>query len=135
MKIKWNWGTKLFIFTAIFMVIFCLIPFVYMIIISFSLRPDFLIRDVFFSFTFQNYHAILKESSLHFLQFLVNSLAISFLSALIAVFMASLAAYAFTRLQIPLKMSILFIILAVSGWDVHRTAKPPRGPLSSSGSV
>ena len=99
---------------VVFMIIFCLFPFLYMIAVSLCSRPDFLSVKVPFIFTFQNYQAILTVNSLHFLNYLGNSLIISFVSALLAVLIASLAAYSLTRLNLPAKAAVLFFILAVS---------------------
>ena len=67
-----------------------------------------------FALTFENYQAILTVTSLHFLNYLINSLIISLVSALFAVLIAALAAYALTRLNLPAKAIILFFILAIS---------------------
>ena len=96
------------------MVLFCLFPLGYMLAVSMSARPDFLSSRVPFVFTAQNYHAVLADGSLHFLNYLGNSLIVSLASAFLAVAAASPAAYAFTRLSLPGKMGILFFILAVS---------------------
>ncbi len=100
--------------TALFMIGYCLFPIFYMVSVSLSKHPDFLSDQISFQFTLENYQAILTGESLHFLDYLVNSLIISFTSALAAVIFASLAAYAFTRLKMPYKMGILFFVLAVS---------------------
>ena len=99
---------------VISMILFCLFPFLYMIAVSLCSRPDFLSLKVPFIFTLKNYQAILTVPSLHFLNYLGNSLIISFVSALLAVLIASLAAYSLTRLNCPAKATVLFFILAVS---------------------
>jgi len=99
---------------VVFMITFCLFPFLYMIAVSLCSRPDFLSVKVPFIFTLKNYQAILTVPSLHFLNYLANSLILSFVSALLAVLIASLAAYSLTRLNFPAKATILFFILAVS---------------------
>lgn len=106
---------SIFIFLGtIFMVIFCFAPFLYMVVVSFSLKPDFLSSQVPFIFTLQNYYAVLTDDSLHFLNYLANSLIVSLVSAVFAVIIASLAAYSLTRLNLPAKEGTLFFILAVS---------------------
>lgn len=110
-----EWSKRFLIFLgAVFMVLFCLFPFVYMIAVSVSSRPDFLSSRIPLVFTLQNYHAVITDESLHFLNYLGNSLLVSLASALLAILAASLAAYSFTRLNFPGKMGILFFILAVS---------------------
>ena len=95
------------------MLLFCLLPFAYMVLTSFAERPDYL-GQAPFSFTLENYRAILTAESLHFVEYLRNSLVISGVSAALAVLVASLAAYAMTRLPFPGKGLILFGVLAVS---------------------
>ena len=99
---------------SIVMLVFCLLPFVYMAITSFSLHPDFLSPRAVFEFTIGNYHSILATRSLHFVDYLRNSLVISGISAALVVLIAGLAAYAITRLFLPGKVLILFAVLAVS---------------------
>lgn len=104
----------LILFSCIFMIVFCVFPFIYMLVVSLSSKPDFLSGGVSFKFTFQNYYRLLSSDSLHFLGYLRNSLIVSFSSAFFAVLVACLAAYAFTRFNFPAKFQILFFILAVS---------------------
>ena len=99
---------------SVFMLSFCLMPFVYMATISAVSRPDFLSGENLFEFTLKNYHAVLTMKSLHFLDYLRNSLIISLISAVFTVLIAGLAAYSITRLALPGKMFILFFVLAVS---------------------
>ena len=95
------------------MLFFCLLPFAYMVLTSFAERPDYL-GQAPFQFTLENYRAILTAESLHFVEYLRNSLVVSGVSAAVAVLIASLAAYAMTRLPLPGKGLILFGVLAVS---------------------
>ena len=99
---------------SVFMLIFCILPFVFMTVVSFSSRPDFLSARTVFSFTLKNYHSVLTTPSLHFIDYLRNSLVISGISACVCVLIAALAAYAITRLSLPHKTFILFFVLAVS---------------------
>ncbi|OGS21022.1 MAG: sugar ABC transporter permease [Elusimicrobia bacterium RIFOXYA2_FULL_39_19] len=99
---------------SFFMVGFCLLPFIYMLVTSFSSSPDYLSSKVSFGFTFNNYRSVLGTDSLHFMQYLRNSLLISAISAFFCVFIASLGAYSITRLNLPHKMGFLFFILAIS---------------------
>jgi len=98
----------------IFMVFFCASPFAYMFIISVSHEPAFLSPDVAFKFTLGNYRAVLATETLHFIDYLKNSLIISGISAILSVMIAGFAAYAITRLHIRGKMFILLFILAIS---------------------
>ncbi len=93
---------------------FSLAPFAYMIVTSLSANPHFLAARAHFEFTWQNYHSILAVKSLHFLDYLVNSLVVSASSALVAILIASLAAYAVTRLEWPGKAAVMLFVVAVS---------------------
>jgi len=107
---------KIFLITAgaVFMVIFCLMPFVYMILTSLSTNPDFLSEQSQFRLTLKHYYSILTVPSLHFPDYLRNSILISGLSAFFCVLIAALAAYSITRLAMPGKVFILLFVLAVS---------------------
>ncbi|MDA8244115.1 MAG: carbohydrate ABC transporter permease [Elusimicrobia bacterium] len=94
---------------AAVMAAFCLGPFLYMFAVSLSPAPD--LRG---AWTLANYRAVLGTPSLHFRDYLVNSMAVSALSALFTVAIASLAAYAITRLEMAGKAAVLFFVLAVS---------------------
>ncbi|MBN2019187.1 MAG: carbohydrate ABC transporter permease [Sedimentisphaerales bacterium] len=98
----------------VFCLAFCLFPFIYMLVISLSTRADFLSQRASFKFTLDNFNAVLTDGSLHFPDYLRNSFLISLASAFFCVVIASLAAYAITRLQFPGRMSLLFFALAVS---------------------
>lgn len=96
---------------ALAMAVFCLVPFLYMFAVSLSGRPDLIGAG---GFTLANYATVLGTPSLHFLDYLRNSLVVSALSAAITVLIASLAAYAITRLEMKGKALVLFFVLAVS---------------------
>ena len=106
--------TLLVIIGVSFTLIFCLGPFFYMAAVSLSAEPNFLSADVPFQATVSNFHDVLSGQSLHFLDYLRNSLIISLSSAFFTVLIASLAAYAITRLPLPGKIHLLFLVLAVS---------------------
>jgi trehalose/maltose transport system permease protein len=99
---------------VLFLLLFCLFPFGYMVLTGLAERPDFLRRQQRLSFTLDHFRDILTTPSLHFLDYLRNSLVVSFVSAACAVAIAALAAYALTRLRIPGKRPLLFGILAIS---------------------
>lgn len=93
---------------------FCLAPVVYMALTAASGRPDFLAPGVEFSPTLAHFRELLATESLHFPAYLRNSLVASSASALLCVAVASPAAYALTRFALPGRMTILFLVLAVS---------------------
>jgi len=99
---------------AVFMVLFCLVPFIYMVVTSLSKNPDFLSLQSSFGWTFGNYKNIFTARTLHFFEYLRNSIIVSGVSAVVAVFIASLAAYSITRLSPPAKSFILLFTLSMS---------------------
>ena len=100
--------------SSIFILVFCLAPFVFMSIVSFSKNPDFLLPSSSFIFTLSNYIDILKNNSTHILQYLMNSVIIAFLSALFATLFSSLSAYSITRMKFPGRKAIPITLLAFS---------------------
>ena len=104
----------LIVIGAIFMVSFFLMPVIYMLITSFALKPDFLSPQVLFRFTLENYRAVLGQNSLHFMDYLFNSIIVSGASAFFCVLIAGFAAYAVTRFSFSGKIFLLLFILAVS---------------------
>ena len=99
---------------AAFLIIFCLAPFLWMLIVSFSKHPDFLSAQSSFTLTISNYVDIITTPSLHLLRYLLNSIIVSLVSAFFATFFASLSAYAITRMQFPGRILIPLILLAFS---------------------
>ena len=104
----------LLLFGSLFMAVFCLAPVLYMIATSVSADPHYLSSQNPFVFTIEHYRAILTVESLHFIDYLKNSLIVSGLSAFFTITIAGLAAYAITRIELPGKVFILFFVLAVS---------------------
>ncbi len=96
------------------MAIFALGPILYMALTAASVRPDFLSPGAGFEFTAAHFLSVLRTTSLHFPDYLRNSLVISGISAALCVGIASPAAYAITRLPLPGRMLFLLCILAVS---------------------
>lgn len=94
--------------------LFCLGPFLYMVLTALNLDPDFLLSTKRFQLTSSNFAAVILSESTHFLAYLRNSLIISASAAVITVFLSSLAAYGLTRLPIAGKTLLLLGILAVS---------------------
>lgn len=99
---------------ALLTVLFSLAPFFYMVLTGVAHDPDFLRPGKPFLFTWQHLYTVLTAESLHFISFVRNSLVVSSLTVLLALFIASLAAYAATRLALRGKNFILFTVLAVS---------------------
>jgi multiple sugar transport system permease protein len=99
---------------AVFLLLFCLLPFIWMIIISLTRNPDFLASNQSAAFTITNYTDLLTSSSTHLLDYLKNSLIVSLVSAICATLFACLSAYAITRLTFPGRIVIPIVLLAFS---------------------
>jgi multiple sugar transport system permease protein len=106
-KILWALGTVVVLFYA-------LIPVVW--IISLSLKDPTTIGDQNFfprEVTFDNYDSVFAEG-LGFNRALINSIGIAIIATVLALALASMAAYAITRLEFPGKTLILATALAIS---------------------
>jgi trehalose/maltose transport system permease protein len=97
-----------------FSLFFCLAPFVYMVWIGLAGQPDFLRPDVPTELTLRHFRGVFAAPSIYFLSSLRNSLIVSAASAIMAVFLASLAAYGLVRFRLPGKRFLLLFILGVS---------------------
>lgn len=99
---------------AVFLLIFCILPYLWMAVVSFGKNPDFLSSGKGIGFSFSNYSDILSNQSFHILDYLRNSLVISAVSAIFSVLFASLSAYTVTRLHFSGRILIPIILLGVS---------------------
>ncbi len=99
---------------AVSLLMFSLLPCLWMALVSFSKNPDFLSTGKGFGFTFANYSDILTTGSFHILDYLRNSLVISAVSAALSVFFACLSAYTITRLRFPGRILIPVVLLGIS---------------------
>jgi multiple sugar transport system permease protein len=96
------------------MLVFCLTPFIYMIVVSLSENPSFLSESVDFSSTLANYRDVLTVKSLRFLDYLRNSVVIGGLVALITGGIAALSAYAVSRIEFKGRVWVPLAVLAFS---------------------
>jgi len=96
------------------LIIFCLVPFVWMILISLNKNPDFLSSQTSFVFTVDNYIEVLTNDSVYLLDYLRNSLIVSLSSAILATFFAGLSAYVITRMSFPGRVLIPLALLGFS---------------------
>jgi multiple sugar transport system permease protein len=97
----------------IFIIVFCLFPFLWMLIVSFTESPDFLIeKDVHFSL--KNYIALLSLENLHFPHYLKNSLIIALFVSFSSATVSSFAAYAVTRCKFKGRTFLVLSVLALS---------------------
>ncbi len=99
---------------AIALLSFCLLPFAWMLAVSVSRQPDFLLPGVHFAPTLKNFSDVLTDDSLHLLAYLRNSLVVSAASAVLATLAAGLSAYAVTRLRFFGRVLIPVGVLALS---------------------
>ena len=98
---------------VIWLLIFSLIPFLWMVIISFSSSPDFLVRGEG-SFTLKNYIDIITIKTLHFPDYLKNSGIIAGLSALFATIIGAFAGYAVSRFRFRGRLPLIMCVLGLS---------------------
>jgi multiple sugar transport system permease protein len=104
----------LLVLGIVFMLGFCIGPFIWMITVSLSRNPDFLSGGVDFAATLGNYVDVLTIKSLHFLEYLRNSLAISGMVAAACALVAALSAYAVSRLEFRGRLVLSLAVLAFS---------------------
>jgi len=83
-----------------------------MIVVSLNREPDFLLKGI--KITLNNFKNILTEKNLHFLDYLRNSFIIASISSLFSVLIASLSAYAITRIDFPFRYGFLLLSIAIS---------------------
>jgi multiple sugar transport system permease protein len=105
---KVSWGTANFVVVAL-----ALIPVLWMVSLSFKtpaaiLDPSYLPKQ----WTWSNYSQILSTSQ--FIRPLVNSIGIGLISTLVAVVLASMAAYAVARLRFPGKGLLIGMALLIA---------------------
>jgi multiple sugar transport system permease protein len=105
---KTGWGVANFVVIAL-----ALIPILWLVSLSFKtpaaiLDPSFLPA----SWTWGNYSSILENSQ--FIRPLINSIGIGLISTLIAVVLASMAAYAVARLNFPGKSVLIGMSLLIA---------------------
>jgi multiple sugar transport system permease protein len=98
----------------VFMVAFCVAPFVWMLLVSVARNPDFLSAGSRLAVTSANYVDVLTVRSLHFLEYLGNSLIVGAIVAGACSLAAALAAYAVSRIEFRGRLAISLAILAFS---------------------
>lgn len=109
-KKKTFWGSLLYALACIVICVFTLLPFLWMISISFRNKADiFDPGKVFSSFTSINYETIMNEG---IMRLFANSALIAFVSTIISLVLGTLAAYGFARYKWPQRESRAFWILS-----------------------
>ena len=105
---KAGWGVANFVVIAL-----ALIPILWLVSLSFK-TPAAILDPSFFpaQFTWGNYSSILQNTQ--FIRPLINSIGIGLISTLVAVVLASMAAYAVARLQFPGKSILIGMSLLIA---------------------
>ena len=96
------------------LVLFCTVPFAYMVMVSLMKSPEDL-GSFFLSLpSFSNYVEVFTTPSLHFGRYLLNSIFVAGLSSVLSVGIAAVAAYGVTRVSYRRKVLILMGVLCLS---------------------
>ena len=108
------WNVMFYIFVA-FIVLQAVFPFYYAIITSFKTGTDLFVVSYWpKSFTFSNYSQVLFGGNGTFINNLLNSVWISTLTVMVALFIGTTASYALARIRFRGRGLMLMTILAVS---------------------
>jgi multiple sugar transport system permease protein len=108
---------------VIAIVIFCLLPFYWLVNISLKTGPDLSSADLFPPHpSLQNYKSIFQNSN--FTRALGNSAIVALTTTLIGVIVGSFAAYALARLRMRGKFVILGIVLSITTFPQIAIAAP-----------
>jgi multiple sugar transport system permease protein len=104
-------------------VIFCLLPFYWLVNISLKTGPDLSSSDVIPpSPSLANYESIFQNSD--FTRALANSAIVSLVTTLLGVVVGSFAAYALARLKMRFKFILLGVVLSISTFPQIAIAAP-----------
>jgi multiple sugar transport system permease protein len=117
-------STPWWMWLAVFaIVVFCLLPFYWLVNISLKTGPDLSTADVFPPHpSLDNYSSIFKNSS--FTRALANSAIVSLTTTFIGVIVGSFAAYALARLKMRGKFLLLGIVLSITTFPQIAIAAP-----------
>jgi multiple sugar transport system permease protein len=108
---------------VIAIVVFCLLPFYWLVNISLKTGPDLSSADLFPPHpSLQNYKSIFQNSN--FTRALGNSAIVALTTTLIGVIVGSFAAYALARLRMRGKFVILGIVLSITTFPQIAIAAP-----------
>ena len=108
---------------VIAIVIFCLLPFYWLVNISLKTGPDLSSADLFPPHpSLQNYKSIFQNSN--FTHALANSAIVSLTTTFIGVVIGSFAAYALARLKMRGKFLLLAVVLSISTFPQIAIAAP-----------
>jgi multiple sugar transport system permease protein len=104
-------------------VIFCLLPFYWLVNISLKTGPDLSAADVFPpNPTMENYTSIFENDD--FVRSLANSAIVSLTTTFLGVIVGAFCAYALARLKMSFKFALLGIVLSISTFPQIAIAAP-----------
>jgi multiple sugar transport system permease protein len=104
-------------------VIFCLLPFYWLVNISLKTGPDLSASDIFPpNPTLENYESIFRNDD--FTRALANSAIVSLVTTLLGIVVGAFAAYALARLRMNFKFILLGIVLTISTFPQIAIAAP-----------
>jgi multiple sugar transport system permease protein len=117
-------GTPWWLWICVFgIVVFCLLPFYWLVNISLKTGPDLSSGDIFPpNPTLDNYQSIFQNSN--FTRALGNSAIVALTTTFIGVIVGSFAAYALARLKMRGKFLILGIVLSITTFPQIAIAAP-----------
>jgi multiple sugar transport system permease protein len=98
----------------VFLLCFCLTPFVYMAATAISATGADYLSAGHFAPTLDHFRTVLFSPTLHFPRYLLNSVGISALAAAVSIAIASPAAYVFTRMRVRGGEFLMIAILGLS---------------------
>ncbi len=104
---------RMWIIGSLALLLFVLIPFLWMLLVSLVSRPDALATGEA-TLTGRHYLNVLRDPSLNFMSYMRNSLIVSIVTAVIVTIVATLAGYAVSRLEFPGRLLLPLGVLAVS---------------------
>jgi len=96
--------------SAVALLVFCLLPFVYMLAVSMAGDPADVTRGEL-SRSAIHYIEVFTTPGLHFGRYLINSIFVAAVSSCICIALASLAAYGVTRMPSRRKTTILMVVV------------------------
>src|SRR3954451_8591790 len=117
-------GTPWWLWICVFaIIVFCLVPFYWLVNISLKTGPDLSTANLFPpNPSLKNYSSIFQNSS--FTRALGNSAIVSLTTTLIGVIVGSFAAYALARLKMRGKFLLLAIVLSITTFPQIAIAAP-----------
>lgn len=105
----------LLIVGSIVLFFFAIVPFIWMMIVSFASNPYFLFPGTGAnSWTLGNYGIVLGTKDLHFVAYIRNTVIIAIVVSLLVMLLTSLSGYAVSRMRFPGRMFVPLFVLAMS---------------------